>query len=207
MAVYHGPRCRQCRREGVKLMLKGERCKSEKCGVERRPYPPGMRMTKRRRSTSEYNAQLREKQKIRRIYGILEGQFHTYFKKASQSHGVTGENLLRMLEMRLDNVVFRLGFAPSRSAARLLVLHNHFSINGKKVNVPSRLVEEGDIVAVKEKSKTLDVIHSALKNVKESPEWLTVDKVQLAGTVVRQPARTEMPADVQEQLVVELYSK
>jgi len=188
-------------------MLKGERCKSEKCGVERRPYPPGMRMTKRRRSTSEYNAQLREKQKIRRMYGILEGQFHTYFKKASHSHGVTGENLLRMLEMRLDNVIYRLGFAPSRSAARLLVLHNHFSINGKKINVPSRLVEEGDVVAVKEKSKTLDVIHSSLKNVKESPEWLTVDKVTLAGTVVRQPARTEMPADVQEQLVVELYSK
>jgi small subunit ribosomal protein S4 len=207
MAVYHGPRCRQCRREGVKLMLKGERCKSEKCGVERRPYPPGMRMTKRRRSTSEYNTQLREKQKIRRIYGILEQQFHGYFKKASKSHGVTGENLLRILEMRIDNVVYRLGFAPSRSAARLLVLHNHFTINGKNVNVPSRLVSEGDVVSVREKSKALEVIHSALKNAKEIPEWLSVDKVQLSGTVVRQPARTDMPSDVQEQLVVELYSK
>ncbi|HMD68378.1 MAG TPA: 30S ribosomal protein S4, partial [Chitinivibrionales bacterium] len=146
MAVYHGPRCRQCRREGVKLMLKGERCKSEKCAVERRPFPPGMRMTKRRRSTSEYNVQLREKQKMRRTYGILERQFHTYFKKAARSTGVTGELLLRMLEMRLDNIVYRLGFAPSRSAARQLVLHNHFRLNNKRVNMPSYQLSEGDVV-------------------------------------------------------------
>jgi small subunit ribosomal protein S4 len=207
MAVYHGPRCRQCRREGVKLMLKGERCKSEKCAVERRPFPPGMRMTKRRRSTSEYNVQLREKQKMRRTYGILERQFHTYFKKAAQSTGVTGELLLRMLEMRLDNIVYRLGFAPSRSAARLLVLHNHFRVNNKRVNIPSCQLSEGDVVAVREKSKKLELIHSALQNAKDIPEWLAVDKVQLAGTVVRLPARADIPVNLQEQLVVELYSK
>ena len=207
MAVYHGPRCRLCRREGVKLMLRGERCRSEKCAVERRPYPPGMRMTKRRRSTSEYNAQLREKQKMRRIYGILERQFHQYFKKASKSTGVTGEMLLRMLEMRIDNIVYRIGFAPSRSAARLFVLHNHFRINGKNVNVPSYQLKEGDVVTVREKSKNLEVIHSALKAAKDVPEWLSVDKVQLSGTVVRLPARADIPVTVQEQLVVELYSK
>lgn len=207
MAVYHGPRCRLCRREGLKLMLRGERCKSEKCAVERRPYAPGMRMTKRRKSSSEYNVQLREKQKIRRIYGILERQFHTYFEKASKKQGVTGENLLRMLEMRMDNVIYRLGFAPSRSAARLLVLHNHFSINNKKVNVPSYQVCVGDVLAVREKSKALAVIHTSLKSAKDVLEWLTVDKVQLAGTVSREPARLDMPSDVQEQLVVELYSK
>ena len=207
MAVNHGPRCRQCRREGVKLMLKGERCRSEKCAVDRRPYPPGMRMTKRRRSTSEYNAQLREKQKMRRIYGILERQFHQYFKKASKSTGVTGEMLLRMLEMRIDNIVYRIGFAPSRSAARLLVLHNHFKLNGNNVNVPSYQLKEGDVLTVREKSKTLEVIHSALKSAKDVPEWLSVDKVQLSGTVVRLRARADIPVTVQEQLVVELYSK
>jgi small subunit ribosomal protein S4 len=207
MAVYHGPRCRLCRREGVKLMLKGERCRSEKCAVDRRPYPPGMRMTKRRRSTSEYNAQLREKQKMRRIYGILERQFHQYFKKASKSTGVTGEMLLRMLEMRIDNIVYRIGFAPSRSAARLLVLHNHFKVNGKNVNVPSCQLKEGDVVTVRDKSKNLEIIHSALKAAKDVPEWLSVDKVQLSGTVVRLPARADIPVTVQEQLVVELYSK
>lgn len=207
MAVYHGPRCRQCRREGVKLMLKGERCKSEKCAVERRPFPPGMRMTKRRRSTSEYNVQLREKQKMRRTYGILERQFHTYFKKAARSTGVTGELLLRMLEMRLDNIVYRLGFAPSRSAARQLVLHNHFRVNNKRVNMPSYQLSEGDVVLVREKSKNLELIHGALKNAKDIPEWLSIDKVQLSGTVVRLPARADIPVTLQEQLIVELYSK
>jgi small subunit ribosomal protein S4 len=207
MAVYHEARCRQCRREGVKLMLKGERCKSEKCAVERRAYPPGMRMTKRRRATSEYNAQLREKQKMRRIYGVLERQFHTYFDKALKKTGVTGENLLRLLELRLDNVVYRLGFAPSRSAARLLALHNHFSVNDKKVNIPSFQLKEGDVVQVRASSKNLETIHSSLKSAKEIPEWLTVDKVKLAGTVVRTPVRADIPTDVQEHLVVELYSK
>ena len=164
-------------------------------------------MTKRRRASSEYNVQLREKQKMRRIYGVLERQFHTYFVKASQKQGVTGENLLRFLELRMDNVIYRLGFAPSRSAARLLALHNHFSVNNKKVNIPSYQVKEGDVIHVRESSKNLQAIHSALKAAKDLPEWLSVDKVTLTGTVVRTPARADIPVDVQEHLVVELYSK
>lgn len=207
MAVYHGPRCRQCRREGVKLMLKGERCKSEKCAVDRRPFPPGMRTSKRRRTSTEYNNQLREKQKIRRIYGILERQFELYFGAATKSTGVTGERLLQLLELRLDNIVFRLGFAPSRSTARQMVRHNHFLVNGKKVTIPSYQLNAGDIVAVKEKSKTLEVVHSALKAIRDIPEWLTVDKVKLEGNVIRIPDRASIPVNVQEQLVVELYSR
>lgn len=207
MAVYHGPRCRQCRREGTKLMLKGERCKTEKCAVERRPFPPGLRVSKRRRAATEYNTQLREKQKIRRIYGILEKQFSLYFQTASGASGVTGENLLKILEMRLDNIVYRLGFAPSRSSARQLVLHNHFLINGKKVNIPSYQLKEGDTIQVKEKSNNLGLIHSSLKALRDTPDWLSVDKVKLAGQVVRVPDRASIPVDVQEQLVVELYSR
>lgn len=207
MAVYHGPRCRQCRREGMKLMLKGERCKTEKCAVERRPFPPGMRVSKRRRSATEYNTQLREKQKIRRIYGVLEKQFALYFNTASKSSGVTGERLLQILETRIDNIVFRLGFAPSRSSARLMVLHNHFKVNGKKVNIPSYQLKAGDIVQVRDRSKNLDVIHSALKAVKDFPDWLSIDKVKLEGTVIRIPERSAIPINVQEQLVVELYSR
>jgi len=207
MAVYHGPRCRQCRREGVKLMLKGERCKSENCAIERRPFPPGMRVSKRRRSSTEYNTQLREKQKIRRIYGVLEKQFELYFKSAAKSSGVTGERLLQLLELRFDNLVYRLGFAPSRSSARQLVLHNHFSINGKKVNIPSYLLKAGDVIQVKEKSKNLELIHSSLKSVRDIPEWLSVDKVKLEGSIIRVPERTAIPTTVQEQLVVELYSR
>lgn len=207
MAVYHGPRCRQCRREGVKLMLKGERCKSENCAIERRPFPPGMRVSKRRKSSTEYNMQLREKQKIRRIYGVLEKQFALYFGSAAKSSGVTGERLLQLLETRLDNIVYRLGFAPSRSSARQLVLHNHFSINGKKVNIPSYLVNVGDVIAVKEKSKNLELIHGSLKVSRDIPEWLNVDKVKLEGSVIRIPERSAIPVNVQEQLVVELYSR
>jgi len=207
MAVYHGPRCRQCRREGVKLMLKGERCATEKCAVERRPFPPGMRVSKRRRSATEYNNQLREKQKIRRIYGILEKQFSLYFALASRSSGVTGETLLQLLETRLDNIVYRLGFAPSRSSARQLVLHNHFTVNGKKVNIPSYRVKGGDTVQVRPKSEKLELIHSSLKAMKELPDWLAVDKVKLSGQVVRIPERGSIPVNVQEQLVVELYSR
>lgn len=207
MAVYHGPRCRQCRREGVKLMLKGERCKSENCAIERRPFPPGMRVSKRRKSSTEYNMQLREKQKIRRIYGVLEKQFTLYFKAAAKSSGVTGEKLLQLLELRFDNVVYRLGLAPSRSSARQLVLHNHFSINGKKVNIPSYLVKAGDVIQVKEKSKNLELIHGSLKAVRDIPEWLSVDKVKLEGSIIRIPERSAIPINVQEQLVVELYSR
>ncbi|MBD3393741.1 MAG: 30S ribosomal protein S4 [Chitinivibrionales bacterium] len=207
MAVYHGPSCKLCRREGHKLMLKGERCKTEKCAMERRPYPPGMRMSRRRRSTSEYNLQLREKQKIKRIYGLMEKQFRLYFRRAAKQEGVTGENLLRMLECRLENVIYRMGFAASRSAARQLLRHNHFLVNNKKVNIPSYQVREGDVVQVKEKSKSLHAIHDSLRTMRDMPEWLDLDKVKLSGKVVRVPDRGAIPVDVQEQLVVELYSK
>ena len=151
--------------------------------------------------------QLREKQKIRRIYGVLEKQFSRYFEKASQSTGVTGEKLLQLLEMRFDNIVYRLGLAPSRSSARQLVLHNHFRINGKKVNVPSYQMKPGDVIAVKEKSKNLDAIHTALKSMKDTPEWLSIDKVKLEGSVISIPERSVIPIDAQERLVVELYSR
>jgi small subunit ribosomal protein S4 len=207
MAVNHDPRCRQCRREGEKLMLKGERCKTEKCSMERRPYPPGIRQLKRRKSSSAYSQQLREKQKIRRIYGVLERQFRLYFKRASDQDGVTGENLMRLLECRMDNIIYRMGLAPSRSTARQLVLHNHFTVNNKKVNIPSYSIKEGDVIQVKEKSNNLSVIHSTLKTVRDVPEWLQIDKVKLTGTVLRVPDRALIPVNVNEQLVVELYSK
>jgi small subunit ribosomal protein S4 len=208
MAVYHGPVCRLCRREGGKLFLKGERCRTEKCAFERRPFAPGQRSMKRRRNmATEYNNQLREKQKIRRIYGVLEKQFRLYFDEASRRDGVTGENLLKLLELRLDNLVYRLGFAPSRISARQMVRHNHFLINGKKVNIPSYQIKAGDTIQVKEKSKNVELIHAALKTVRDIPEWLVVDKVKLSGSVVRLPERSDVSADIQEQLVVELYSK
>lgn len=207
MALYHGPRCKLCRREGVKLMLRGERCASEKCAMERRPFPPGIRTTKRRRTSTNYNTQLREKQKLRRIYGILERQFERYFHIASKAEGVTGERLLQILELRLDNIVYRLGFAPSRSCARELVTHSHFLVNGKKVTLPSYELKAGDVVQVRDSSKTIQTIHSALKNARDIPDWLSVDKVKLEGTVVRVPDRASMPVNVQEQLVVELYSR
>jgi small subunit ribosomal protein S4 len=207
MAVYHGPRCRLCRREGIKLMLKGERCRTENCAVDKRPFPPGMRVSKRRRTSTEYNTQLREKQKIRRIYGIMERQFRRYFHSAARATGVTGERLMQLLELRFDNIVYRLGFAPSRSAARLLVLHNHFRVNGKKVNMPSYEIKAGDVVQVNDKSKNLETIHSALKATHDIPDWLTVDKVKLSGSVVRIPDRASIPVNIQEQLVVELYSR
>ncbi len=207
MAVYHGPRCKLCRREGVKLVLRGERCNSEKCAMERRPFPPGLRTTKRRRSSTEYNAQLREKQKIRRIYGVMERQFARYFSSASKAEGVTGERLLQILELRLDNVIYRLGFAPSRSSARLLVRHGHFLVGGKKVSLPTYEAKAGDVIAVREKSRNIQTIHSALKNAKDIPDWLSVDKVKLEGTVIRVPERLSMAVNVQEQLVVELYSR
>ena len=207
MALYHGPRCRQCRREGTKLMLKGERCKTENCAFERRPFPPGARQTKRRRQATEYNLQLREKQKLRRIYGVLEKQFARYFDKASKSSDVTGVKLLQLLEMRFDNIVYRLGLAPSRSGARQLVLHNHFRVNGKKVNVPSYQMKAGDTIAVRDKSKNLEAIHTALKTMKDTPEGLSIDKVKLEGSVISIPERSAIAIDAQEQLVVELYSR
>jgi len=207
MAVYHGPRCKLCRREGVKLILRGDRCASEKCAMERRPFPPGIKSTKRRRTTTEYNSQLREKQKIRRIYGIMERQFVRYFKSASKAEGITGERLMQILESRLDNIVYRLGFAPSRQSARELVTHAHFRVNGKKVTIPQYQVKAGDVVAVRDSSKTIETIHSALKSARDLPDWLSVDKVKLEGTVIRIPDRASIPVNVQEQLVVELYSR
>jgi len=207
MAVNHDPRCRQCRREGAKLMLKGERCKTDKCAFERRPFPPGQRSMRRRRSSSEYHMQLREKQKIRRIYGVLERQFRLCFDRAARREGVTGENLLRILEMRLDNVVYRMGLAPSRMSARQLVRHNHFLLNDRKAGIPSMQVSAGDRIQVKEKSKSLEAIHGALRNAREIPDWMSIDKVKLTGTILKEPDRSAMPSDIQEQLVVELYSK
>jgi small subunit ribosomal protein S4 len=176
--------------------------------MERRPFPPGQKTTKRRRSTStEYNTQLREKQKIRRIYGVMERQFSRYFREASKAEGVTGERLLQILELRIDNVVYRLGFSPSRSCARELVSHGHFLVNGKKITVPTFQVRAGDVIQVRERSKTMQTIHSALKNAKDIPDWLSVDKVKLEGTVIRLPERSAIATNVQEQLVVELYSR
>jgi small subunit ribosomal protein S4 len=175
--------------------------------MERRPFPPGMKTTKRRRTSTEYNTQLREKQKIRRIYGVMERQFARYFGEASKAEGVTGERLLQMLELRIDNIVYRLGFAPSRACARELVAHNHFTVNGHKASVPTYQVKAGDVIQVRESSKTIQTIHSALKNAREIPDWLSVDKVKLEGTVIRVPDRASMPVNVQEQLAVELYSR
>jgi len=175
--------------------------------MERRPFPPGQRTTKRRRTSTEYNTQLREKQKLRRMYGVMERQFERYYDIACKAEGVTGERLLQILELRLDKIIYRLGFAPSRSCARQLATHNHFTVNGKKVTLPSYQVKAGDVIQVRENSKTIQTVHSALKNARDIPDWLSVDKVKLEGTVVRIPDRASMPVTVQEQLVVEHYSR
>ncbi len=209
MARYIGPVCKLCRREGQKLFLKGARCYTAKCAFERRSYPPGQHGTSRRPKMSEYGLQLREKQKVRRIYGVLEKQFRNYYQRASRQKGVTGENLLRLLESRLDNVIYRLGFAPSRKAARQLVLHRHFTVNGRLVNVPSYLVKPGDIVAVREKSRRLNVIHEAMRRASDENmvPWLRLDKAKMVGEFLDYPSREDIPIDVQENLIVELYSK
>jgi small subunit ribosomal protein S4 len=209
MAIYRGPACKLCRREAAKLFLKGDRCYTDKCSMERRSYIPGQHGQSRRRSLSEYGRQLREKQKAKRIYGILETQFRRYFRIAAAYKGVTGDHLMRLLELRLDNIVYRMGFAPSRDAARQLVLHNHFLVNEKKVNIPSMQLRESDEVEVAAKSKELGVIHSALKNTgkREGPSWLAVDKVKLTGKVISLPERDQIGTPVQDQLIVELYSK
>ncbi len=208
MARYRDSVCKQCRREGQKLFLKGDRCISDKCSFEKRSYPPGQHGT-RRSKFSEYGIQLREKQKAKRIYGLLEKQFSLYFKKADRKKGVTGENLLRLLEQRLDNVVFRLGFASSRSSARQLVKHNHFVVNGKKVNIPSFSVKKGDVIEVKFESKDLKCINDFLnkKDSKLIPQWLGLDGNNLKGTVLSMPNREDITVPVQEQLIVELYSR
>jgi small subunit ribosomal protein S4 len=206
MARDTGPQCKQCRREGQKLFLKGERCLTDKCSVERRPYPPGDHGRGRVRQ-SEYRHQLREKQKTRRFYQVLEKQFRNYYEKASRQPGVTGENLLRLLERRLDNVIVRLGFAVSRRQARQLIGHGHFLVNGRRVDVPSFQVKPGDIISVKEKSSAVEVIRGATETTATVPAWLQADFDSLVANVLRLPERDEISAPVQEQLIVELYSK
>jgi small subunit ribosomal protein S4 len=208
VAKYTGPVCRLCRRETVKLFLKGSRCMTEKCAVERRTFPPGQHGQARPRA-SEYSTQLREKQKLKRTYGVLERQFRGVFAKAERQEGVTGENLLRMLERRLDNVVYRLGFAASRAEGRQLINHGHFRVNERKVNKPSFLVREGDVIAVKERSRAIVPITAALEGVdgRGVPGWLDLDKANHKGMVRALPVKDDIQIPVNEQLVVDLYSR
>ncbi len=209
MARYRGASCRQCRREKLKLFLKGERCFSDKCAFERRSYAPGQHGQARVRKSSDYAVQLREKQKVRRIYGILEDQFRRYFYMADSKKGVTGENLLQLLERRLDNTIYRLGFANSRNQARQLVRHNHVLVNGKKVNIPSYLVSVGEEITLKEKSQKTPAVNESISAVARRgvPSWLTADHPNYKGTVKTMPVREELTLPIQEQLIVELYSK
>ena len=208
MARYTGPDCRLCRREKTKLFLKGSKCESPKCPVEKRPYPPGDH-GRGRLKESEYNLQLREKQKARRIYGVLEKQFHNYYVEAARRKGITGETLLQLLETRLDNVVYRGGLARSRDQARQLVRHSHVTVNGRKVNIPSYLVDVNDVIAVSEKSSS----NNRFKKMKEddafiaAPKWLERDKNNLTGKVIALPARDDIDFEIAENLIVELYSK
>jgi small subunit ribosomal protein S4 len=211
MARYTGPSCRQCRREGTKLFLKGTKCFTEKCPVERRPYAPGQhgQNTARRRKSSEYSKQLREKQKIKRIYGVSERQFRNTFERVATLPGITGHNLLAALESRLDNVVYRMGFAPSRKSARQLIRHRHVEINQKTVDVPSYLVDPGQEVRVRMKSREMASIMSAMdQSTRGAPlSWIAVDRDTFSGRMLERPQRTSIPIAAQEQLVVELYSK
>ena len=206
MARYTGPVCKLCRRERMKLFLKGAKCDTMRCPVERKPYPPGEHGRGRVRD-SEYLLQLREKQKARRYYGLLEKQFRTYYEKATRGTGVTGENLLRILETRLDNVVYRLGFAASRAQARQLVRHGHFHVNGRRVNIPSYQVRPDDVVTVPPSSSAQQVIRDATDLVSTVAPWLQADHDGLTGKVLKQPERDEIDTPVQESLIVELYSK
>lgn len=209
MARYIGPVCRLCRREGIKLFLKGERCYTEKCAIEKRNFVPGQHGKARKAKLAGYGLQLREKQKVKRIYGVLENQFRRYFESAARQRGITGDLLLQMLECRLDNVVYRLGFATSRSQGRQLVRHGHFSVNGRKVDIPSYQVKEGDIVSVRDRSKQSAAVMHAMDEVKGRgiPEWLELRSEQIAGRIVSRPTRAQINLPVQEQLIVELYSK
>ncbi|GLG02622.1 30S ribosomal protein S4 [Alicyclobacillus hesperidum subsp. aegles] len=208
MARYTGPVCRLCRREGIKLYLKGERCFSEKCAIDKRPYAPGQHGQGRKRN-SEYGSQLREKQKARRYYGVLESQFERYYEEAARRRGVTGETLLSLLESRLDNVVYRLGFAASRAEARQIVRHGHIEVNGRRVDIPSFLVREGDVVAVREKSRDNGRIKELAEVIgnRTIPAWLQLDAEKLSGKVLRKPEREEIDTPVAEQMIVEYYSR
>jgi len=209
MARHTGPVCKLCRRESEKLFLKGSRCVTVKCAFEKKSYAPGQHGVSQRVKLSEYGIQLREKQKVRRIYGILEKQFRNYFQTADRLKGVTGENLLRLLESRLDNTIYRLGFAQSRKQARQLVRHRHFIVNGKLVDIPSYLLKPGDMISVKEKSKKLPVLHDSMKKIRDEDmyPWLQLEKAQIQGTFMDWPNREDIPIQVQENLIVELYSK
>jgi small subunit ribosomal protein S4 len=211
MARYNGPVCKLCRREGQKLFLKGIKCYTEKCPVERRAYPPGHHgpAQARRRKQSDYAVQLREKQKVKRMYGLGEKQFRNLFEKAAVQSGITGENLIISLESRLDNIVVRMGFAPSRASARQLVRHRHVEVNGRVVDIPSYQVSPGDEVAVRAKSRRMVSIEESLESRTRPDllEWLALDEKNRVGRVVRKPTRQEIPMAVQEQLIVELYSK
>lgn len=209
MARYTGPACRLCRREGIKLFLKGDRCYTGKCAIERRPYAPGQHGQSRGKKPTEYGLQLREKQKARRIYGVMEGQFRRYFDEAARQKGMTGDNLLRLLERRLDNVAFRLGFATSRAEARQLVRHGHFTVNGKRVDIPSYLVRVGEVVEVKEASKNSPRMKEILEGLgtRAVPAWLSLDRNAFAGTVTALPSREDIQLPIQEHLIVEKYSR
>ena len=209
MARYKGSVCKLCRREKTKLFLKGDRCYTDKCALERRESIPGQHGAVPKRRMSEYGLQLREKQKVRRIYGIMEKQFRNYFLKGERKKGITGENLLQALERRLDNVIYRLGFAPSRRTARQLVRHGHFQVNGRKVNIPSYQVKPKDVVRVREKSRDLAMIHDSLKASERMGRlsWLRVDKAKLEGEVLDFPTREQIPEPITEKLIVALYSK
>ncbi len=208
MAKYIGSKCRQCRREGSKLFLKGEKCYTSKCPVENRPFPPGQHGQRRGR-LSDYAAQLREKQKLRRIYGVLERQFRNYYKKAAQRKGSTGENLLQLLESRLDNVVYRMGFAASRSEARQLVRHRAITVNGQRVTIPSYQVQPNDNLAVVDKARNQSRIQAALQLAEQRgfADWIEVDASKMQGVFKARPERSDLPAEINEHLVVELYSK
>ena len=209
MARYIGPVCRLCRREGMKLFLKGERCHTDKCAIEKRNVPPGQHGRARRAKMVGYGIQLREKQKVKRTYGVLENQFRRYFEAADRQKGITGELLLQMLERRLDNVVYRLGFATSRPQARQLVRHGHFTVNGKKVDIPSYSVRQGDTISVRQSSGKNPTIQHAMEEIKGRgiPDWLLIDAAGLAGRISQLPTREQINLPVQEQLIVELYSK
>ena len=209
MARYIGPVCRLCRREGMKLFLKGERCYTEKCAIEKRNFAPGQHGKTRKAKLAGYGLQLREKQKVKRIYGVLEDQFRRYFETAERQRGITGETLLQLLERRLDNVVYRLGLATSRAQARQLVRHGHFLVNGKKVDIPSYSVRAGDVVSIRPTSQKNPTIAHAIEEVKGRgiPGWLTFDAGDQTGKVVSVPTREQINLPVQEQLIVELYSK
>ncbi|MES1239625.1 MAG: 30S ribosomal protein S4 [Chloroflexota bacterium] len=208
MARYTESVCRLCRREGAKLYLKGTRCYTKKCAFERRPSPPGQHGV-RRRKMGDFGIQLREKQKVRRVYSVLERQFHRYFVQAENTDGVTGENLLRSLESRMDNVVFRLGFASSRAQARQLVTHGHFAVNGVPTDIPSYVLKPGDRIEVRESHRSREPFKLAKESLRnhQAPEWLRIDAATLTGTVVTPPSRDQMPLDLNEQLVVEYYSR